>query len=794
MVPATPYRGIHPFRYMDHPIFLAREEETHQLASLVAVYRGVMLYGDSGAGKSSLINAALLPRAKMLGFHPERLRVQPRAGQELVLERIAIAEDDSEFLPSLLAPDDDSSRIVLSTEAFEERLRTVCQTDRPLIVFDQFEEILTLFDEAGAAEEQQKVVELIYKLLREPLPVKLVFAFREDHLGKVKQLLSASPELVDQALRLTPPAVEALPTIIRGPFERHPGHFQRELSPEVAEHLRDALAVHFGAGDLSLSEVQTVCLRLWLADDPDAMLAERGVQGVLEDYLGEALDAFPPDLRGAAIALLSQMVTSAGTRNVMSAEDLMQRVLEEDDDIPRPLLETALERLESESRLVRRERRRDLFLYEITSEFLLPWIRRRRDEFQRMLERHRERRRIRRLGAIVGVLFLFGAIVAVLAVWALNQRSNAEQQAEAASTLALASSAEALLQTRPDVSLVLALAAVDSGSRSDPRPQVRNSMIAALANAQGSGATGVLHGHTGPVGQVAFSANGRTLISSSADGTTRLWNTETHRQMGPPLTTHRGTVFTTTISPDGRRVATATFEDDRIRLWDVRTQKRRGRPLRGQNAHAFAFTSDGRTLASAGFESRSLNNTIRLWDVRRGRRIAKWANPTSYVDALTFSRDGRVLAAAGDGVIRLWDVDNRRPLGRPLDSGRVIALEFSPDGLTLASANGGRRIRLWNVSAQREAGQPLPGHNAIALAFSRDGRALASAGDRVIRLWNLRTRRQFGPALEGHTQDVDDVAFSADGRSLASAGRDRVIRLWDVRAQAAARAAARGPQ
>ena len=408
MVPATPYRGIHPFRYMDHPIFLAREEETHQLASLVAVYRGVMLYGDSGAGKSSLINAALLPRAKMLGFHPERLRVQPRAGQELVLERIAIAEDDSEFLPSLLAPDDDSSRIVLSTEAFEERLRTVCQTDRPLIVFDQFEEILTLFDEAGAAEEQQAVVELIYKLLREPLPVKLVFAFREDHLGKVKQLLSACPELVDQALRLTPPAVEALPTIIRGPFERHPGHFQRELSPEVAEHLRDALAVHFGAGDLSLSEVQTVCLRLWLADDPDAMLAERGVQGVLEDYLGEALDAFPPDLRGAAIALLSQMVTSAGTRNVMSAEDLMQRVLEEDDDIPRPLLENALERLESESRLVRRERRRDLFLYEITSEFLLPWIRRRRDEFQRMLERHRERRRIRRLGAIVGVLLLFG--------------------------------------------------------------------------------------------------------------------------------------------------------------------------------------------------------------------------------------------------------------------------------------------------------------------------------------------------------------------------------------------------
>ena len=60
-MPAVPYRGIQSFRYVDHAIFFAREEETRRLASLVAVYRGVMLYGDSGNGKSSLINAGLLP-------------------------------------------------------------------------------------------------------------------------------------------------------------------------------------------------------------------------------------------------------------------------------------------------------------------------------------------------------------------------------------------------------------------------------------------------------------------------------------------------------------------------------------------------------------------------------------------------------------------------------------------------------------------------------------------------------------------------------------------------------------
>ena len=83
-----------------------------------------MLYGDSGAGKSSLINAGLLPEATRLGFRPERLRVQPRNGEELVIERIATADDDAEFLPSLLAPEDDySPRIVVSTQTFEQRLR-----------------------------------------------------------------------------------------------------------------------------------------------------------------------------------------------------------------------------------------------------------------------------------------------------------------------------------------------------------------------------------------------------------------------------------------------------------------------------------------------------------------------------------------------------------------------------------------------------------------------------------------------------------------------------------------------
>jgi energy-coupling factor transporter ATP-binding protein EcfA2 len=85
----------------------------------------VLLYGDSGSGKSSLVNAGLIPEAIELGFTPERLRVQPRASEELVVERIHSADDDEEeLLPSALALDDSSTRTVLAMDVFSEGERT----------------------------------------------------------------------------------------------------------------------------------------------------------------------------------------------------------------------------------------------------------------------------------------------------------------------------------------------------------------------------------------------------------------------------------------------------------------------------------------------------------------------------------------------------------------------------------------------------------------------------------------------------------------------------------------------
>jgi hypothetical protein len=580
VVPAVPFRGIQPFRYADHEIFFARERETRQLARLVDVYRGVFLYGDSGNGKSSLVNAGLLPWAREMGFEPVRVRVQPRVGDELVVEQITLS-DDGALLPCVLASEGDgSSRIVLSVKEFEARVREASREHQPLIVFDQFEEILTLFEDDDAS--RCALADMIVGLLREQLPVKVLFAFREDYLGRVKQLLQARPELVDQALRLGPPPADALAQIIRGPFDRHPGHFERELTPELTQRLQAALAQRFGSGDVSLSEVQSVCLRLWRSSDPAGLLEAKGVQGLLEDELGEALDAFTPELRAAAIALLSQMVTSAGTRNVISAEDLHHRVREDDSDIAPALLNEALERLERQSRLIRRERRRDIYLYEITSEFLVPWISQRREEARlaherrqeearlaqaeqrREHERARDRRRLRIIASIATVVVVIvagvAAIVLAQSAQVRRERADARGQAANATSLALSASSVEPLKTRPDVSLALAFEAYHKIQRSE----ARSALTTAILTARRSHLRGVLTSNSS-LRAVGFSPDGTTLASASVDNTVRLWDPATHRQLAV-LHGHSDPVFGVAFSPDGTTLASASA-DNTVRLW-----------------------------------------------------------------------------------------------------------------------------------------------------------------------------------------------------------------------------------
>ena len=179
-LPESPYPGIEAFDYADYAVFFARDEESDRLLRQVTVYRRVLVYGPSGAGKSSLINAAFVLRALSEGFTPDRIRLQPRAGQEIIVERFAVnAQGRPPYLPSNFAFENDTAGgHVLPIREFREKL--ACEPDRdrvPILIFDQFEEFVSLFEEVPRGEAlhvarqvQNDLLDLIVALHRDARP------------------------------------------------------------------------------------------------------------------------------------------------------------------------------------------------------------------------------------------------------------------------------------------------------------------------------------------------------------------------------------------------------------------------------------------------------------------------------------------------------------------------------------------------------------------------------------------------------------------------------------------------
>lgn len=297
---------------------------------------------------------------------------------------------------------------------------------------------------------------------------------------------------------------------------------------------------------------------------------------------------------------------------------------------------------------------------------------------------------------------------------------------------------------------------------------------------------GLLTGHSSSVKTLAFSPDGKMLASGSFDNTIKLWRVFD----GTLIDTfegHSASVYSIAFSPNGETLGSVAY-GNKIKLWQVSSGTLLNTMVGdGDDLYrSIAFSPDGTILASGGSTKSTHGYTysqIKLWRVSDGELLRTFLRYTSAVNSIAFSPDGVTLASGGDDRdIRLWNVSNGTLLNTITDHYAVVtSVAFSPDGVTLASGGGTSAINLWRVSDGVLVSQ-LTGlsHSVNAIAFSPDGSTLASGSTgNLIKIWNINNQTQL-LAIGGHSDVVSTVAFSPDSSVLASGSDDYSIKLWNV--------------
>ncbi|MFC6086221.1 nSTAND1 domain-containing NTPase [Sphaerisporangium aureirubrum] len=829
-----PYRGLLPFQEDHAEVFHGRELMTAKLLGKVAERLGrpslVTVTGASGAGKSSLIRAGLLPGLAK-GLLPGSGRwasivVTPGRDplEELAAHLSALGGTDAATLARSLAGDPGRAHLAVRQAVLARG------ADRLVIVVDQFEEIFTLGGDAGRREAFVTALAAAASVPPEDPGALVVLAVRGDYVDRC----AAHPVLVEALQEgqfvVGPMTGDELRRAVTGPAAAAGLKIENGLAETVLAELGTEGRA---AGVLPL--LSQAMLLTWENREGDLLTLRGygragGVRHAVQSSADAVYDALPAHRQAVAREVFQRMTVVSGdgraTRRPVARDDLYghaapgrradvdavleaftaKRLLVLGDrvaEIAHDALLHAWPRLRGwlqedqagqilyhqfldDARDWADHGRDPSFLYRGTR---LAAVRQERErwaaapenypppaavpsEFLGMSERAEvQRQRNRWLTVVALVLALVVSLAGTLV--ATNAAGRAGAESLRALSRQLASDSAWVGAFDPAASQLLAVAAW----RTAPTAEARLSLLNALA----SPARGALTGHTGAVNGIVFGPDGRTLASTAQDGTVRLWDTAARRPLGRPMVSRSGTGYDLAFSPDGRMLATAGLPH--IQLWDTATQRPLGEPLSGHAdaVYEVAFSPDGRTLVSGGNDG-----TARLWDPVTRRPIGKPLTGHKGGVHPFFSPDGGVLATYGDeDTIRLWRMPYGRPIGRPLNghTDAIQQLAFSPDGRLMATAGNDTTIRLWDTATGRPSGTPLAGHGAAVyqMAFSPDGRTLVSAdSEGVIRLWDPAARRLIGEPSIGHTGAVHAMAISPDGATLATSGVDHTIRLWEM--------------
>ena len=771
-------------------IFCGRSVATLELYSLVDNNIFVTLYGKSGIGKSSLLQAGLFPKLRANNYFP----VSVRLGVEDVSETttyaaIAVGALQGRLEEAGCTAQQSASPLpctaeeylwhYFATTEFRNRAGDVIY---PVLVFDQFEELF--FREKN---DLALFLKQVYLLLDDSsLPpaltgggdvtnFRLLFSIREDDFFRLEDIVERMNlmEMKYNRYRLTEMSDSEAAEVITEPAATL-------ISPADATEIaqRVTAVAKDENGNINSAILSLLCSRLYDATvGAGASTMEfSSVSSFLESSAGNLLASFYDDVikrlkdRKKWEYIEDELVTEDGRRNSVLKSQF-------DKNVPGcgflfkgeyAMLRTVTYSSGKEPHV------------EIIHDLLAAQMKASRNERHFKAEAEKMRRRQHRN------LFFIIIAALLLAVFAYQYWSILKGRDNLLITQSryLASEAKKLYDTKQySKALRLALHALPGNCDNPDRPYVpeAESMLRSAYNAQTYNTGITILQHSYDVRSASFSPCGKYIVTASEDNTARVWDTITGSPVGEPMR-HNGSVNSASFSPCGKYIVTAS-EDFTARVWDALTGKPiGGEPMRHNNdVYSASFSPCGKYILT-----RSLGNTACVWNVfpRKSDSRDVWHNG-EIVSSASFSPCGKyIVTASWDFTARVWNAATGSPVGAPMQHFRwVNTASFSPCGKYIVTASSDNTARVWDaLTGKPIGGEPMRHNDVVSSAsFSPCGKYIVTASyDNTACVWETITGKLIGEPLQ-HSGDVISASFSPSGEYILTQTRADTVRVWNAK-------------
>ena len=812
-----PYVGLAAFEETDARYFFGRENYVQRVLERLRNSRLVAVIGPSGSGKSSLVRAGVLPQVRagaLPGSDEWPVRVLRPGSDPLV----GLAASVLDLLPTP-AMQTDLDRLGTDERtlhnATERVLVDAPSTRRVLIVIDQAEEIFTL---CRAEADRRAFLAAVHHATAVPGGrTSVVLTLRADFYPKLAQFAAFAQFVQSHQMLIGGLAGDEIRQVIEEPA--------RVVGLEVEPGLVDTIETDVVREAGSLPLLQYALLETWRRRRGHTLtLAGYRDTGGVQRGLAERAEALYADLSPDGQAMARQLLlrlTQPGegtedTRRRASARELSgdelaeevvrrfvaERLLTTSGDGDATWVEISHEALIRGWPRLRgwiESDRQGLRIHRALTAAAQDWERLGRDpdalyrggrlaEAQewrdsgsawpnalesRFLDasaavdraaRTAHRRRVQRtITALAAAL----AVISAVAVVAVVNGREATRQRDIAVSRQLAANAVNVLVADPSLSLALAMRAYTTAPTAQAEEILRRATMESHAIAS------LPSGH-GAVYSARLFGDGRSAVSTGADGKLRIWDVPT-RQVIATIPGHDGIVTSVRISSDGKQLA-SSGADGAVALISVPDYRRRVVVrMAGGYATSVDFSPDGHRLAAS-----LSDGSVRLVDTATDREVASLRLGDAPVFHVSFSPHGNAVVACGaDGTAQIWDVATRtRTATLRGHAGPVLAAVFNPAGTRVVTAGADGKVRIWDAASGALVRSMTVDTQALySVAVSPDGRRVAIADeDGLVRIWSMDGIEL--AALTGHAGAVLDVGFDGGGR-LISSGKDGTARVWE---------------